>query len=279
MRTLVLALAVASGACGKADSKAPPAPSPSPGSAAVTAAPQGLAIFVGDQQVGTVPTADVAKWPRLDTLVPIEDRRLGRWEDIGLGGVKPTSVHAPSTTYPQLVPAVFPGDDGSPSFGMFDPVELANHGKPQFRADGVRDIHIKIAENNGHGQNEQGAGGGTDPTQLKLSIKTPKGEHVIDGKTLLAIPREDAPGDNGQGWPLTTILKLAGVDSYQSMVLNDANGLALNLDKSAFDPATSVPFVKLNRQGTLRFRVFKKQGDSWVSSGDIKGLVAIEILK
>jgi hypothetical protein len=278
MRTFVLALALvgAAGACGKANSNPPP---PSTGSAVAAPASQGLAIFVGDQQVATVQAADVAKWPRLDTLVPIDDRRLGRWEDVAIGGAKPTSVHAPSTTYPQLVPALFPGDDGSPSFGYFDPVELAKHGKPQMRADGVKDIHIKVSDSNGRGQNEQGAGGGTDPTLLKLSIKTPKGEHVVDGKTLLAIPREDAPGDNGQGWPLTTILKAAGVDSFDSMVLNDANGLALNLDKSAFDPKSSVPFVKLNRQGTLRFRVFKKQGDTWVSSGDIKGLVAIEILK
>jgi hypothetical protein len=278
MRTLVLALAIAaaSGACGKANSKAPP---PSPGSAAAAPASPGLAIFVNDKQVVAVAAGDVAKWPRLDTLVPDDARRLGRWEDVSIGGAKPTSVHAPSTTYPQLVPALFPGADGSPSFGYFDPVELANHGKPQMSADGVRDIHIKLADNNGRGQNEQGGGGGTDPTLLKLSIKTPTGEHVVDGKTLLAIPREDAPGDAGQGWTLTTILKAAGVTSFESMVLNDANGLAINLDKSAFDPKTSVPFVKLNRQGTLRFRIFKKQGDTWTTTGDIKGLVAIEILK
>jgi hypothetical protein len=279
MRMLVLALVVAAAACSKADPKPDPTPAPPPGSAAVIAAPPGLAIFVGDQQVATVANADLAKWPRLDTLVPVENRRLGRWEDVTLAGAKPTTVHAPSMTYPELVPAVFPGDDGSPSFGMFDPVELAKHGTPQVRTDGVHEVRIKIAESNGHGNNEQGAGGGADPTQLKLAIKTPKGEHVVDGKTLLAIPRETAPGGEGQGWALTTILKAAEVTEFQSLILNDAAGLALNLDKSAFDPAKSIPFVKLNRQGTLRFRIYKKQGDGWTSSGDLRGLVAIEIVK
>jgi len=44
------------------------------------------------------------------------------------------------------------------------------------------------------------------------------------------------------------------------------------------DPKRAVPFVKLNRQGTLRFRVFKKQGDTWQPGQDVRGLVAVEVL-
>jgi hypothetical protein len=277
MRTLCLALLM-SAACSKADSKSQA--TPTAGSAAPAPAP-GLAIFVDDKQVATVAPAQLASWPRLDTLVPISARRLGTWENVALAGGKPApvDVHAPSSTYPELVPAVFPGADGSPSFGMFDPVELAKHGKPSLEEDGLHEIRIKLAQDSGRGQHEQGAGGGTDPANLKLSIKTPKGEHVVDGKTLLAIPREKQPGGDGQGWPLATILKAAGVTEYSQLVLNDAAGLALNLDKSAFDPATSVPFIKLNRSGQLRFRVYKKQGDSWTASGDLRGLTAIEIVK
>jgi hypothetical protein len=271
MRSLVLALVVVG--CGKADPK--PAPSPPP----VAVASHDLVVFVGDQQVATVPAADIAKWPRLDTLVPPDDRRLGRWDDIVLAGAAPTTIHAPSSTYPELVPAVYPGADGSPSFGMFDPVELGKHGTPAVHSDGVREIRIKINQDQSRGQHEQGGGGGVDPSELKLSIKSPNGEHVIDGKTLLAIPRENVPGGEGQGWALTTILKAAGITEFQTMVLNDANGLALNLDKSSFDPKTSIPFVKLNRSGVLRFRVYKKQGEGWTSSGDLRGLVAIEITK
>src|SRR6185503_1218686 len=102
MRMFVLALALI--ACGKADPK--PAPPPPSGSAAVTAPSHDLAIFLGDQKVATVPAADVAKWPRLDTLMPPDDRRLGRWEEIALVGTTPQSIHAPSSTYPELVPAV-----------------------------------------------------------------------------------------------------------------------------------------------------------------------------
>ena len=41
----------------------------------------------------------------------------------------------------------------------------------------------------------------------------------------------------------------------------------------------SVPYVKLNRQGSLRLQVYKKQGTGWQRSGDLRGLVAIEVLK
>jgi hypothetical protein len=277
MRTMCLALVVLA-ACSKADPK--PEPKPTAGSAAV-ASPAGLAIFVDDKQVATVAPAQLATWPRLDTLVPVSARRLGTWENIALAGGKPApvDVHAPSSTYPELVPAVFPGADGTPSFGMFDPVELAKHGNPSLREDGLHEVRIKLAQDSGRGQHEQGAGGGTDPADLKLSIKTPKGEHVIDGKTLLAIPREKMPGGEGQGWSLITVLKAAGVTQFQELILNDAAGLALNLDKAAFDPATSIPFIKLNRSGQLRFRVYKKQGDSWTASGDLRGLTAIGIVK
>ena len=280
MRTLCLALVVvaAAAACSKSDSNPPPAKS---GSAAVTAPSPGLAIFVDDQQVATVAPAQLAGWPRLDTLVPIADRRLGQWDEVSLAGGKPApvAVHAPSSTYPELVPAVFPGADGTPSFGMFDPVELAKHGKPSLREDGLHEIRIKLAQDSGRGKHEQGAGGGTDPTQLKLSIKTPTGEHVVTGTQLLALPREKTPDGTGEGWPLTAILAAAGVPKFEQLVLNDSAGLALNLDKSAFDPSTSVPFVKLNRSGQLRFRIYKKQGDGWTSSGDLRGLTAIEIVK
>jgi hypothetical protein len=53
----------------------------------------------------------------------------------------------------------------------------------------------------------------------------------------------------------------------------------LTLEKQDLDPKTNVPFVKLNRQGTLRFRVFEKQGDTWQPGPDLRGLVGIEVLK
>ena len=248
------------------------------GSAAPPVA-KGVAIFVDDQPVATVDATQLAQWPRLDTIVPVAARRLGQWQDVALKGTRSMDLSQPSASYPELVPAVFPGAGGDASFGMFDPVELAKHGKPTLQEDGVTEIRIKLAQNSGRGEHEQGQGGGADPTKLAISVKTPKGTQVIDGTKLLAIPRQDAPGSGGgKGWPLTTILEAAGVKTFDKLVLTDAAGTNLNLDKSSFD-ATTIPFVKLNRQGQLRFRVFKKQGDGWQAAGDLRELTSIEVVK
>ena len=117
---------------------------------------------------------------------------------------------------------------------------------------------------------------------LKITITTAAGERLVEGKALLATPRSPMPGDTGgegKGWPLTTILELGGVTKFQRLLLTDAGGTNLTLDKADFDPKKSVPFIKLNRQGQLRFRVYKKQGDTWQAAGDLRGLVSVQVVK
>jgi len=253
---------------------APPPPPPAPAA--------GLAIFVDDKPVSTLQPKDLAAWPRLDTIVPVAARRLGKWQNVALvGGPKQVDVHSPSATYPELVPAVFPGADGAPAFGMFDPVELAKHGKPALLQDHVREVRITLATESGRGEHEQGQGGGDDPTQLKIAVKTAKGTTIVDGTKLLAIPRADVLGEGGgKGWTLQTILDAGGVKKFDKLVLTATDGTALNIDRSAFDAKTSIPFVKLNRQGKLRLRIYKKEGETWnPTGGDLRELAAIEVLK
>jgi hypothetical protein len=220
----------------------------------------------------------------VDTLVPVTARRLGTWEVVHLKGQSPTptDLNHPSATYPDLVPVLFLAQDNTASFGMFDPVELAKHGKPALRVDGITELRIKVAQGAGRGEHESGEGGGADPMTLKITITTAAGERVLEGKALLATPRSPMPGDTGgegKGWPLTTILELGGVTKFQRLLLTDAGGTNLTLDKADFDPKKSVPFIKLNRQGQLRFRVFKKQGDTWQAAGDLRGLVSVQVVK
>src|SRR5262249_38273429 len=114
------------------------------------------------------------------------------------------------------------------------------------------------------------------------AIKTPKGDSVLEGKTLLAIPRQPMPGDEGKdprGWPLSVLLDAAGIKKFERLLLSDATGTNLTLDKADFDEAKSIPYVKLNRQGSLRLRVFKKQGSAWQASGDLRGIATIEVVK
>lgn len=270
----ILAALIVVGSCKGSDSKSEQREAKSP-------PPSGLAVFVDNQPAATLQGKALDAWPRLDTVVPVAARRLGTWATVGLVGRTTTELRAPSTTYPDLVPAVFVGLDGEPAFGMFDPVELAKRGKPAVRHDHLREIRITRATDTGRGEHEQGEGGGGDPTLIRLAIHTPAGAKVMEGATLLKIPRENVPGtDEPKGWTLQTVLRASGITTFEKLVLSDARGTALNIDKTAFDPATSIPYVKLNRQGQLRLRVFKKQGTNWnPTGGDLREFVAIEVVK
>jgi hypothetical protein len=277
MRTsLVLALALALAACSR-DKPAPGAEA-SGSAAPAAAAPAGVEIFVNDTSVATIAAAQIAGWPRLDTLVPADARKLGTWELVSVQGPrpKPSELSHPSTGYPDMVPALFPGDGGAPAFGMFDAVELARKGKAALREDHITAIRIKVAQGGGRGQNDDGGGGGGDPTKLVIAVKTPSGTTNLTGEKLLSLPREATPGQPDQkGWRLQALLAAAGITSYSRLILTDTSGANLILDRKDLSD-TSVPFIKLNKQGLLRLRVLKKTGEGWNPAGDLRGLVAIE---
>jgi hypothetical protein len=284
------ALAALAAAGCRGDKPAPPAPgsgsaaapgSGAPGSAAAAApgAPQaGVELFVNDLTIGSVQPSQIATWPRLDSLVPGDARKLGTWELVTLqtGKPTPTELARPSGSFPDMIPAVFPGDGGAPAFGMFDAVELARKGKPAMREDHVTAIRIKLAQGGNRGQNDDGAAVAGDPTKLVIAIKTAAGASSLTGTQLLALPREGTPGSPDQkGWRLAALLDAAGVKSFAHLVLSDATGNNLQLDKADLSD-TSVPFIKLNKQGMLRLKVYKKAGDGWNAAGDLRGLNAIE---
>jgi hypothetical protein len=252
---------------------------PGSGSAAVVvpAPTDGLEVFVDDASVAKVSRDQLAKWPRLDSLVPEDDRRLGTWQVISFtSATKAVEVRRPSSTYPEMVPAVFPGEGGEPAFGMFDPVELAKHGKPGLRQDRVSQVRIKISRT-GRGGDHQSSGDG-DPLKLVLAIKTAGGDKTLTGEAILAIPRETMPGnEDTKGWRLTKLLAAAGITKFTKLVLLDAAGTSLIIESKDFDDKTTIPFIKLNRQGSLRFRLMKKQGDGWAPTGDLRALATIKV--
>ncbi|MBA2538723.1 MAG: hypothetical protein H0V17_03735, partial [Deltaproteobacteria bacterium] len=122
-------LSITAAACGSKESGTPGTPSGSAvgtGSAPVALAPGTVELFVDEASVAKITKEQIAKWPRLDSLVPDHARRLGTWQTIYLRGKaeKPAELNRPSATYPDMVGALFPGEGGEPAFGMFDPVEL-----------------------------------------------------------------------------------------------------------------------------------------------------------
>ncbi|MEO8702374.1 MAG: hypothetical protein ABI867_20180 [Kofleriaceae bacterium] len=280
MRSWLLIATLAIVGCDKKDTGAGIGTGTSSGSAAVApvaATPGEIEVFVDDASVTKVTRDQIAKWPRLDSLLPEDDQRLGTWHVVTfVGPTKPIEVRRPSSTYPEMAPAVFPGEGGEPAFGMFDPVELAKHGKPGIRQDRITQIRIKLSRS-GRGGDHQSTGDG-DPMKLVLAIKTAGGDKTLTGEQILALPREQMPGnEDTKGWLVTKLLAAAGVTKFNRLVLLDAAGTSLIIERKDFDDKTTIPFIKLNRQGSLRFRMMKKQGEGWIPTGDLRALATIKV--
>jgi hypothetical protein len=257
---------------------------PDVGSAGTGSAPvakpddNGVEIFVDDKSVAKIAAKDLAAWPRLDSLVPMEARRVGTWTQIAFVGAAPSTLEKPAQQHPDKVAVVFPGKDGKPAFGMFDPVEYAKKGEAGFRVDNVRELRLALSKTERGGEHQGGGGEGADITKLVLEIVTKDGKKQLTGPEILKLPREPQPGsDDTKGWRVTQFLEAAGVTKYESITLVDASGATVPLTKKELDPKTSNPFVKLNKSGVLRFRMFTKQGDGWAPGADLRGLTKIEV--
>jgi hypothetical protein len=125
----------------------------------------------------------------------------------------------------------------------------------------------------------QGGAAATDPSKLVLMIKTADGDKQLTGTQILALPVETMPGnDDNKGWKLTKLLAAAGAPAkYTQLVLTDAAGMNLIIAKKDFDDTSTIPFVKLNRQGSLRFRMMKKQGEGWSATSDLRALSSVNV--
>ncbi len=284
MRTHAVVLAlVLFGCSGKKDEETKLTPEPAPVGSNPTAPPISagtVQLFIDDVAVAKVDLAAIKDWPRLDTLLPEAARRLGKWQAIATKGAKTAELVKPFETYRDYVPALFPGEGGTVSFGMFDPVELGKRGKPALREDAITEVRVKLDASGMRGGNDHAAAEVIDPAKVELAIKTSTGEKKLTGVQLLELTREGMPGGGGdaKGWRLDTILTAAGVKTFEKLMLYDAGGTTLPLEKKDLD-ASTIPFIKLNRSGMLRFRLYKKQGDGYQSAGELKSLTRIEIVK
>ena len=275
MRTGMFLIVALVASCEKHDKPKEPPPSPS---AAPVKDDGTVEVFINDASVAKITKEQAAKWPRLDSLLPEDDRRLGTWESLTF---KPSAgeplVH-PSQTQPDKVPVVFPNKDGKTSFGMFDPVELAKKGEPALRADAVKEIRIKLSTVERGGQHQGGTGEGSDFTKFVLKITTPEGEKQLTGPDILKLPREGQPNqEDTKGWRLNQFLAAGGVTKYTQVTLVDSGGVTLPLEKKDIEAKENVPFIKLNKQGSLRFRMFTKKGNGFESGADLRALTSIQV--
>lgn len=242
------------------------------GSAPIAVDDNRVDIVVDGASVANIEGKDLASYPRLDALVPEEDRRLGTWDKLVFTAASPTTLERPAQQHPDKVPVIYAGKDGKPAFGMFDPVELAKRGEPAFKVEAVKKIEITLSKMERGGQHQGSTGEGVDPTKLVVKI----GDKQITGPEILKLPREPQPGnEDTKGWRVQQFLEAAGVTKYQSITLVDASGATVPLTKKELEG--SVAFIKLNKQGALRFRMYTKKGEGWESGADLRALTRIDI--
>jgi hypothetical protein len=248
-------------------------------------APAGVGLFVNETKITDLDRSKAETWPRLDSLLPAEARRYGTWEAIsgkaGAGGTA-FEIKKPGSTYGALVPALYPAPSGKGvSLGLFDPVELAKKGAPKVSHDELTELRVELDKSGMRGQNDHQGGDAIDPNTLKLEIEAGGKTVTLTGAELLALPRENAPDDDSgehKGWRLAALLGAAKAGPAKRVLLSGEE-MNLTLEQEDLDPKAAVPFIKLNRQGSLRFRVYKKQGDGWAMGADLRGLRKVQVLQ
>ena len=62
-----------------------------------------------------------------------------------------------------------------------------------------------------------------------------------------------------------------------SQPLTTAGGVSLPFEKKELTDPNNAAVLKLNKQGTLRFRMLKKAGDKWEATGDLRALATIQV--
>lgn len=245
--------------------------------------PSGLAIYVNQDKVVELDAAKVAAWPRLDSLLPQDARRYGTWTAIsGIASAGPFEIKKPGATYGALVPAVYvDAATKAPSLGLFDPVDLANKSTPKVMHVGLSELRVSLELNADRGQNDHQGGEVADLSKLQIEVQAGGKSTTLSSEKLLALPREAAPDDTTgehKGWTLAALLAAAEVKSAKRVLLTGEE-LNLTLEEADLDPKLAVPFIKLNRQGALRFRTYRREGTGWTMGGDLRGLKKIQVLE
>ncbi len=242
-----------------------------------------MSLYVDETKIAALDRAKAEAWPRLDSLLPVNARRYGTWNGIsGKDKNGAFEIKKPGSTYGALVPALYPSTSGSGvSLGLFDPVELAKKGAPKVNHEELGELRVHLEKDGMRGQNDHSGGDAVDPNTIKLAIEAGDKKLELTGGKLLEIPRENAPDDDTgehKGWSLLAVLAAEKIPQPKRVLLT-GDEMNLTLEQEDLDPKTAVPFIKLNRQGSLRFRVYRKTGDTWTLGGDLRGLRKIQILK
>lgn len=266
---------------------------------AAAIAPQSVpvAIFVDDRQVLT--TAELGSEPRplaeIVAIAPAIDGWLAL-EAIDSAGKVHTTM-APAKNQAGKVPLLAVGQDGvelgfraiGAKGALADPVRAVAKVTIKTRSDAgqiAAQVGAGAADQHGTGDsagNREHAHEArpTASPDLTIAITGAQGESVFSGDQLEGLPVIKAPsGDTlTPGWSLLDVLAAAGIVKPMVVHLTDGEGATLQLGAADFDPARTVLYLKLNRSGVIRFRVFRKVGATWEVGGELRGITKIHVVK
>jgi hypothetical protein len=271
--------------------------------AAIPSGPGIVQILLDGKPVAGVGAEAAAKWAPITDLLPGTGKDAKTWQalEIHTAAGRVTTMPEPGATQPGLVAAIFPGKDGV-DFGMFTPDELARHGTPKLVETNVTDVRVKLGaapaapagsgsgssgshgggDGEGSGANRTASGGsGPDLSGLKLTIKQKSGDVEVTGDDLGKIDRVVPPiGDTEtQGWDVAAVLASRKLKPTAKVVITDESGTTVTMTAAQFDPKKDLAFMKVNKQGQIRFRLFEKNAaGAWDVAGELRGVTTIELL-
>lgn len=275
MARLLLLLALLLVGC-KKEEKAAPAP---PAAQAVK-----LPILLDDKVLTESPSLGVT--PTAVSAVATGAPPLAQWiavEVIDQAG-KVDTLLAPAKNHPGSEPALT-ADAKGVWFGLLQGGKLVQPVGP------IAKLTIKTKSDAGKpaGHVDHGSGGGggdhgateraTPTDALKLEIETAAGKSTFTGDKMVGLPEAKAPtGDTETpGWNLVDVLGAAGIKDAKAVVLTDEENATLRIEGDDWDPAKAILYLKLNKSGQLRFRVFRKTGEVWEMAGELRGVQKIRV--
>ena len=273
-----------------------------------------VGLLVDGIRVANVDPAQ-AQWTPIASLVPPKQARARdakNWAllEIHTSSGRITTMPEPGATQANQIAALVPGKDGV-DFGMFSPDDLAKHGNPKLVETGVIDVRIDVkapdvpeapgsdtgsdtggdsGSASGGGGNGEGnganrtAGDAPDLSKVKLTIATGTQEIEVTGDDLAKIAKIAPPtGDTDTtGWNLLDVLaaKQLSAPANGRTVVTDADGAMVQMTAVELDPRTGLAFLKVNRKGELRFRLFQKNaGGAWDVAGELRGVDHVTLSK
>ena len=251
-----------------------------------------VAIFIDDREVATSVELGGEPRPLVELIkdAPAAESWLAL-EAIDSGGKVHTTM-TPAKNQAGKVALLAMGKDGvelgfraiGAKGGLADPVRAVTKVTIKTRSDAGQ-IAAQVGE---HGSGDSGGKREhadevrpvASPT-MQIAITGARGESVFTGDKLEALPVIKAPAGDTEtpGWSLLDVLGAAGIDKPQVVHLTDGEGATLQLGAADFDPAQAVLYLKLNRSGVVRFRVFRKKGETWEVGGELRGITKIHIVK